>query len=307
MYGRPTTTDLPKEAHSNLPSQPKEAQQSEPSTPKPAQRNLRPRKITIRTLRRMKANREKITMLTAYDAPFASLLDRTGIEMLLVGDSLGMVIQGESNTLSVTMDHMVYHTRCVSRAAQRAMVVGDMPFMSYQVSPEQALQNAGRLVQEGGAHAVKLEGGSDVAPAITKIVKAGIPVIGHLGLTPQSVHAMGGFVIQGRKPEQAEQIKKDALLLQEAGVCCLVLEGIPSALATEITEMLAIPTIGIGAGDGCDGQVLVTHDMLGLNTEFVPSFVKQYSRLHVLIEQAVEQYITEVKQSIFPEEEHSYE
>ncbi len=308
MYGRPATSaELPQQTPSHLPTQLKEAQQSDAQTPPLAQQVRRPRRITIRTLRRMKANREKITMLTAYDAPFASLLDRSGVEMLLVGDSLGMVIQGEANTLSVTMDQMVYHTRCVSRNAQRAMVVGDMPFMSYQVSPEQALINAGRLVQEGGAHAVKLEGGADVAPAIRKIVSAGIPVVGHLGLTPQSVHAMGGFVIQGRKPEQAEQIKQDALLLQEAGACCLVLEGIPSALAAEITQLLDIPTIGIGAGDGCDGQVLVTHDMLGLNTEFVPSFVKQYSRLHTLIEQAVQQYISEVKQSIFPEEEHSYD
>lgn len=284
---------------------PKEAQQTEPTAPaKPAQR---PRRITVRTIRRMKQSGEKITMLTAYDAPFAHLLDRCGVEMLLVGDSLGMVLQGADNTLAVTMEHMIYHTRCVSHTAKRAMVVGDMPFMSYQVSDEQALTNAGRLVQEGGAHAVKLEGGSDLAPAIRRITRAGIPVVGHLGLTPQSVHALGGFVIQGRDPKRAAEIKQDALALQEAGAFCIVLEGIPSPLACEITSLLSIPTIGIGAGEGCDGQVLVTHDMLGLTPGFVPSFVKQYTQLHTLMEQAVEQYIGEVKQSIFPDDEHSYD
>lgn len=267
------------------------------SSPPPTHARQR---ITVRTLRRMKQNGEKIAMLTAYDAPFAQLLDRTGVEMLLVGDSLGMVLQGETNTLSVTMEQMLYHTRCVSRATKRAMVVGDMPFMSYQVSAEQALINAGRFVQEAGAHAVKLEGGSDVVPTINKITRAGIPVVGHLGLTPQSFHALGGFVIQGRDPERAREIKRDALAIQEAGACCLVLEGIPATLAREITAELSIPTIGIGAGDGCDGQVLVTHDMLGMTSGFVPSFVKQYMQLHTLMEQAVKQYISEVKQSIFP-------
>ncbi len=266
----------------------------------------RPRRITVRTIRRMKQNSVKITMLTAYDAPFAQILDQAGIEMLLVGDSLGMVLQGAQNTLSVTMDHMVYHTRCVSHIAQRAMVVGDMPFMSYQISPEQAITNAGRLMQEGGAHAVKLEGGQEMAPTIQKITNAGIPVVGHIGLTPQSVNALGGFVIQGRDPERAEEIKQDALTVQEAGAFCLVLEGIPRKLAQEITALLDIPTIGIGAGEGCDGQVLVTHDMLGLTPGFVPSFVKQYAQLHTLMEQAVQQYIAEVKQSAFPDEEHSF-
>lgn len=276
------------------------SQTQTPAAPK------RPRRITVRTLRRMKENNNKITMLTAYDAPFAKLLDQAGVEMLLVGDSLGMVLQGANNTLSVTMDHMVYHTRCVSHVAERSFVVGDMPFMSYQVSPEQALLNAGRLVQEGGAHAVKLEGGQEMASTIQKITNAGIPVVGHIGLTPQSVNALGGFVIQGRTPEQAERLKQDALAVQASGAFCVVLEGIPRELAQEITALLDIPTIGIGAGEGCDGQVLVTHDMLGLTPGFVPSFVKQYAQLHTLMQQAVQQYIAEVKQSTFPNEEHSF-
>lgn len=308
MYSRqiPTPVSSEPSVHPTV-QEPTPVAVQEPTPPaKPSPASVRQR-ITVRSLRRMKQNGEKITMLTAYDAPFAQLLDQTGVEMLLVGDSLGMVLQGESNTLSVTMDQMVYHTRCVSRAAKRAMVVGDMPFMSYQVSPEQALINAGRLVQEGGAHAVKLEGGSDVVDAIHKITRAGIPVVGHLGLTPQSVHAFGGFVIQGRDSKRANEIQRDALALQEAGACCLVLEGIPATLAKAITQQLSIPTIGIGAGDGCDGQVLVTHDMLGMTSGFVPSFVKQYAQLHTVMQQAVQQYIAEVKQSIFPDDEHSYE
>jgi 3-methyl-2-oxobutanoate hydroxymethyltransferase len=217
-----------------------------------------------------------------------------------------MVIQGAENTLSVTLDHIIYHTRCVSHVTKRSMIVGDLPFMSYQISAEQALTSAGRVIQEGGAHAIKLEGGSDMVPAIRKITRAGIPVIGHLGLTPQSVNAFGGFVIQGREPERARELKEDAIALQQAGVFCIVLEGIPSQLAAEITAQLQIPTIGIGAGIGCDGQVLVTHDMLGLNAGFVPSFVKQYAQIHTLLNQAIQSYISEVKTAQFPDDNHSF-
>lgn len=274
--------------------------------PAPIAKRKRPRKVNVRTIRRMKEQAERITMLTAYDALFAQILDRAGIDMLLVGDSLGMVVQGEQNTLAVTLEQMIYHTRCVARTTQRAMVVGDMPFMSYQTSPEQALENAGRLVKEGGAHAVKLEGGRDVADAVRKITRAGIPVVGHLGLTPQSVHAMGGFVVQGRDPERAQEILEDALLLQEAGAFCLVLEGIPAALSQRITEALSIPTIGIGAGIHCDGQVLVTQDMLGLNPDFAPSFVKRFANLYDHIDEAIQGYVSEVKEASFPNDDYSF-
>ncbi|MCB9638572.1 MAG: 3-methyl-2-oxobutanoate hydroxymethyltransferase [Myxococcales bacterium] len=280
-------------------------EESEP-IPKPASPKKKPRKITVRTLREMKSSGEKITMLTAYDATFARLLDEAGIEMLLVGDSLGMVVQGAENTLSVTLEEMIYHTRCVARGTTRAMVVGDLPFMTYQISPAQALESAGRLVKEGGAHAVKLEGGEEVAPQIAAIVRAGIPVIGHLGLTPQSVHAMGGFVVQGRAPEQAEVLKRSALALQEAGVCAIVLEGIPAPLAQEITASLSVPTIGIGAGVGCDGQVLVIYDLLGMSPDFKPRFVKTYTDLFSGISEAVRSYRDEVKDEVFPQPEHSF-
>jgi 3-methyl-2-oxobutanoate hydroxymethyltransferase len=276
------------------------------SIPRPADPAKKPRKITVRTLREMKQRGEKLTMLTAYDATFARLLDEAGIEMLLVGDSLGMVVQGQENTLSVTLEEMIYHTRCVARGTKRAMVVGDLPFMSYQISPAQALESAGRLVKEGGAHAVKLEGGEEVVPQIAALVRAGIPVVGHLGLTPQSVHAMGGFVVQGRAPEQAQAIKRSAIALQEAGVCSIVLEGIPAALASEITASLSIPTIGIGAGVECDGQVLVIYDLLGMSPDFKPRFVKHYADLFTSISEAVQTYRDEVKQAEFPRSEHSF-
>ncbi|MBU49007.1 MAG: 3-methyl-2-oxobutanoate hydroxymethyltransferase [Deltaproteobacteria bacterium] len=282
-------------------------QRQEPPTPTSKKRPLHDaRRVTVRTIRRMKKQGEKIVMLTAYDATFARLLDDAGVEMLLVGDSLGMVVQGADDTLSVTMEDMIYHTRCVARGARRAMVVGDLPFMSYQISPQQALENAGRLVKEGGAHCVKLEGGEEVADAIRLITRAGIPVVGHLGLTPQSVHALGGFVVQGRRPEQATQIIEDAKAVQAAGACCLVLECIPADLAREISEQLDIPTIGIGAGKGCDGQVLVVNDMLGLNPDFQPRFVKQYTSLHELISGAVHHYLDDVKEAHFPAAEHSF-
>jgi 3-methyl-2-oxobutanoate hydroxymethyltransferase len=254
----------------------------------------------------MKEQGEKIAMLTAYDATFARLLDEAGVEMLLVGDSLGMVVQGAEHTLAVSLEEMIYHTRCVARGAKRAMIVGDLPFMSYQISPAQALESAGRMVKEGGAHAVKLEGGEEITESIKLIVRAGIPVVGHLGLTPQSVHAMGGFVVQGRQKEQADAILKSALALEAAGACCIVLEGIPAPLAEAITSALQIPTIGIGAGIGCDGQVLVIYDLLGMSTEFKPRFVKQYQNLHQGISSAVQQYRQEVKEGAFPEIGHSF-
>lgn len=262
-------------------------------------------KVTIHTLRKMKQAGEKIGMLTAYDAAFARLFDAAGVELLLVGDSLGMVIQGEKSTLPVTMEQMVYHCRAVSRAAQRAHVVGDMPFMSYQASVEEAVRNAGRLVAEGGAESVKLEGGAEFGETVERIVRAGIPVMGHLGLTPQSVHKMGGYVVQGRDEHKAKKLLADAQALERAGAYALVLEGIPLELGREITARLAIPTIGIGAGMHTDGQVLVCYDMLGMNPDFSPKFLKRYAQLAEVIGGAARQYLAEVKAGEFPSEAHS--
>jgi 3-methyl-2-oxobutanoate hydroxymethyltransferase len=263
-------------------------------------------KITIHTLRRMKESGEKISVLTAYDAAFARIFDAAGVEVLLVGDSLGMVIQGEKSTLPVTMDQMLYHCRAVSRAAKRAHVVGDMPFMSYQVSTEEAVKNAGRLVAEGGVEAVKLEGGAEFADVVERIVRAGIPVMGHVGLTPQSVHAMGGYVVQGRDEQKAKKVLDDALALERAGAYAIVLEGIPLELGGEITARVTIPTIGIGAGVHADGQVLVCYDMLGMNPEFAPKFVKRYADLFQTVSDATRRYLGEVKQGTFPSEEQSF-
>lgn len=264
------------------------------------------RKVTINTLRKMKQAGDKIGMLTAYDAAFARIFDEAGTDILLVGDSVGMTVQGNSSTLPVTMDEMVYHTRIVSRAAKRAHVVGDMPFMSYQVSDEEAVRNAGRLVAEGGAESVKLEGGSEFASTVEKIVRAGIPVMGHIGLTPQAVHKMGGYVVQGRDQEKAQKLLADARALQDAGCFSIVLEGIPMELAKQITEQLAIPTIGIGAGVHCDGQVLVCYDVLGMNPDFSPKFVKRYANLYEVITNATKQYVAEVKGQQFPTDAQSF-
>ncbi|PKM66443.1 MAG: 3-methyl-2-oxobutanoate hydroxymethyltransferase [Firmicutes bacterium HGW-Firmicutes-2] len=250
--------------------------------------------------------RQKITLLTAYDYTMAKLLDQSGIDAILVGDSLGMVHQGFNNTLSVTMDHMVYHTSSVVRGTQHAMVISDMPFMSYHLSPMDAVANAGRLIQEGGANAVKLEGGRDIIPQIEGILKAQIPVMGHLGLTPQSINRLGGFKVQGRLPEDAQEILHDALLLESAGVFAIVLEGIPENLAQLISQKLHIPTIGIGASVHCDGQILVSHDMLGMYTESSPRFVKHYAHLGDTIQTAVKSYIDDVRQQIFPSPIHTY-
>ncbi len=261
-----------------------------------------PARVTTSSLMKMKQEGKKITALTAYDYPFASLLDQAGIDIILVGDSLGMVVQGKETTLPVTMDEMIYHTAMVSRACQYSMVVGDMPFMSYQVSLDNAVENAGRIIKEGFAQAVKLEGGADVCPAIAAMAKAGIPVQAHIGLTPQSVHQMGGFKVQ----RDEERLLKDARDVENAGAFSVVLEGIPSPIAAKITRALAIPTIGIGAGAGCDGQILVLHDMLGINDRFLPKFVKKYADLAVDAKKGVTAYIEEVRQGRFPSEDYEY-
>src|SRR3954469_8564601 len=263
-------------------------------------------KVTVHTLAKMKSEHRRISMLTAYDASFARLIDQAGVDVILVGDSLGMVVQGGGNTLPVTMDEMIYHCRSVARGTERAQVVGDMPFMSYQASIEDGIRNAGRLVKEGGAEAIKLEGGADYAELAARLVKIGIPVMGHIGLTPQSLHAMGGFKVQGRGEAAAKKILDDAVALDQAGCYAIVLEGIPRELAGEITKKVGCPTIGIGAGAECDGQVLVIYDLLGMNEEFRPKFVKRYDNLAVRIRTAVEEYVTEVRMGVFPDEDHSF-
>ena len=262
--------------------------------------------VTVPAIAKRKNSGKKITALTAYDYSFAKLLDSTSIDILLVGDSLGMVSQGHRNTLSVTLQNIVYHTQCVNQGAKRALVVADMPFMSYQVSVEQALTNAGILIQQGGAAAVKLEGGRRIINQVNAIVKAGIPVMGHVGLTPQSVHQFGGYKVQGKNFLDSKQIKQDAKDLEKAGVFCLVLEGIPEELAAEITSDVKIPTIGIGAGTKCDGQILVIHDLLGFNPDFAPKFVKRYAQLSDVIQNAVIDFIEEVQSKKFPGPEHTY-
>ena len=264
------------------------------------------RRKTVVDLHKMKAGNEKIAMITAYDASMARLVDNAGVDMVLVGDSLGMVIQGKEDTLSVTLEDMIYHGRCVARGLDQAHLTVDMPFMSYQVSAEQALTNAGRLVQEGHAQSVKLEGGSRTAPAISKIVQAGIPVVGHVGLTPQSVNTLGGWRVQGRGDDGAEELMKDALAVQDAGAFALVLEMVPAELAAEVTAALHIPTIGIGAGVHCSGQVLVCNDLLGLDTRFSPKFLKRYAELENPIVAAVSDYVSEVRSGSFPTSEHSF-
>ena len=263
--------------------------------------------VTVPEILRRKSSKKKITALTAYDFSFAKLLDATDLDIILVGDSLGMVSQGQENTLAVTMDNMIYHTRAVKKGVKRALVVSDMPFMSYQVSVQQALTNAGRLIQDGGASAVKLEGGTLMADRVRVIDRAGIPVMGHIGLTPQYVHQLGGYKVQGKNYLDSQKIKQDARDLQSAGVFALVLEGIPSQLAEEITAELKTPTIGIGAGAKCDGQILVLNDMLGLNQGFVPKFVKQYAQMADSLKNAVAEFIQEVKTESFPSQEHIYQ
>ena len=264
------------------------------------------RRTTVLDLQKMKATNEKIAMITAYDATMAKLVDAAGVDMVLVGDSVGMVVQGLEDTLSVTLDDMIYHGRCVARGLQRAHLTVDMPFMSYQVSAEQALENAGRLVQEGRAQSVKLEGGERSAGAIEKIVQAGIPVVGHIGLTPQSVNTLGGWRVQGRGDAAGEQLLRDAQAVQDAGAFALVLEMVPAELALEVTTALDIPTIGIGAGPECDGQVLVCNDLLGFDLNFSPKFVKRYAELQHPMTQAIRDYVGEVRSGTFPSAEHSF-
>lgn len=264
------------------------------------------KKLSAPDVRAAKARGEKLAVLTAYDATFARLFDAGGADVLLVGDSLGMVVQGLPNTLPVTLDDMVYHTRAVVRGTQRAHVVTDMPFLSFQVSPEDALRAAGRLVKEGGAEAVKLEGGERSAEAVRRIVAAGIPVMGHIGLTPQSVHEMGGFKVQAREQAAREMLLADAHALVEAGIYALVIEGVPSDVSKEITHAISVPTIGIGAGPHCNGQVLVCYDFLGMFTQFKPKFVKRYAELGAEICQATATYVREVKTGAFPDDAHSF-
>jgi len=263
-------------------------------------------KVTTAVLAEMKARGEKIAVITAYDWATAKLLDETGVDVLLVGDSLGMVMLGMDNTLPVTMEDMLHHCRAVARGSKRAFLVGDMPFMSYQISPEQALVNAGRFLQEAGMHAVKVEGGNEILPAVQKMTANGIPVMAHLGLTPQHIHQLGGFKVQGRTQDAAQRILDHALALQDAGAFSLVLECVPQHLAETISTRLTIPTIGIGAGPGCDGQVLVFHDLVGLYDRFRPKFVKQYAQAGQVIRDGVRQYVAEVKNGSFPDSEHVF-
>ncbi len=261
---------------------------------------------TVATLMSQKQSGEKITMLTAYDYTTAKIEDECGVNSILVGDSLGMVMLGYENTLPVTMEDMIHHTAAVTRGAKNAFVVADMPFLSYQTSVYDAVVNAGRLIKEGGAHAVKLEGGAEVCEQISAIVNASIPVVAHLGLTPQSVNVFGGFKVQGKSYDKAEKLIEDALKIQEAGACAVVLEGIPAKLAGIITKKLVIPTIGIGAGNDCDGQVLVYQDMLGMTTGHTPKFVKRFAEVGALMRQGISEYIAETKDGSFPAEEHTY-
>ncbi len=268
-------------------------------------RAARRKRVTAPELRERKRG-EPFTMVTAYDFTMARLLDEAGIDVLLVGDSLGMVVQGHDTTLPVTLDEICYHTRCVARGASFAHVVGDMPFMSYQVSPEQAVESAGKLVKEGSASSVKLEGGADVAPHVARIVRAGIPVMGHDGLTPQSVHALGGFKVQGKTKSAAQRIIDDALALEEAGAYAVVLEAIPADVAARVTDALTIPTIGIGAGPSCDGQVLVCYDLLGMNLGHTPKFAKAFADVGERVRDAAKSFASAVRERSFPAPEHCY-
>jgi 3-methyl-2-oxobutanoate hydroxymethyltransferase len=278
------------------------------STSAPVSTSVNPRKkVTTLALRQKKERGEPIVMLTAYDYPTAMVEDQAGVDVILVGDSLGMVVLGYENTLPVTMEEMLHHCRAVSRGAKSALLVGDMPFMSYQVSAEEALRNAGRFLQQGGMDTVKLEGGRERLDAVRAIVGAGIPVMGHLGLTPQSVHQLGGFRPQGRTASAAKRLLEDAFLLEEAGCFSLVLESVPARLAELVSKRLSIPTIGIGAGVGCDGQVLVTHDLLGLFDRFTPKFVKKYANFHSEMARAFSEFKAEVETKQFPAAEHSVE
>lgn len=264
------------------------------------------KRVTTKTLSLLKKNNKKITALTAYDFMTAAILDKAGIDVLLVGDSLANVFQGAETTLPVTMDEMIYHTKAVTKGVHRAMVVVDMPFMSYQLGVDEGFRNAGRIMKETSAGAVKLEGGERIAETVRKIVEAGIPVMGHIGLTPQSIHLFGSYRERGKVKEEAEEILRDAKILEQAGAFSIVLEKIPAELAKKVTESVTIPTIGIGGGMYCDGQILVTPDMLGLNVDFHPRFVRTYASLAEEMEKAVKQYIKDVRDQSFPSKDESY-
>ncbi len=263
-------------------------------------------KFTIQSFWEAKRSNKKITMLTSYDCSMAQILDNCGIDAILVGDSLGMVVQGKESTLEVTIEEMLYHCKCVARGAKNAMLIGDMPFLTYHISSEEAVRNAGRFIQEAKMNAVKLEGGKSMAGTVNAIVRAQIPVMGHIGLTPQSVNVFGGFKVQGQEEHAAKALIEDALALEAAGAFAIVLEAVPEDLSRIITEKVRIPTIGIGAGKFCDGQVLVVNDILGMYSDFVPRFVKKYAELKDTIEEAVEGYINDVKEQRFPEKKHTF-
>lgn len=269
-------------------------------------RSKRKKKITTKGLRKMKEEGEKISALTAYDCVMAQLLDQSGVDVILVGDSVATVMQGLDTTVTVTMEHMLYHASLVRRGVERALVVGDLPFMSYQVNSDEALRNAGRMVKESGVEAVKLEGGQVVCETVRRIVGAGIPVMGHLGLTPQSIHKFGSYQVRATTDKEADEVRRDAKTLEEAGVFAIVIEKVPAALATEVSQSVNVPIIGIGAGAGCDGQIIVSHDMLGIYTRFHPRFVRRYAELAETMRDAFEQYVGDVKSGEFPSADESY-
>lgn len=275
---------------------------SRPPQPDPADR----RKVTTKSLQRMKERSESIAALTAYDHTMAQLLDRAGIDVILVGDSVAMVVQGRETTVAVTLDQMLYHASLVSAGVERALVVGDLPFMTYQVNADEALRNAGRMVKESGVEAVKVEGGGSICETVRRIVEVGIPVMGHLGLTPQSIHKFGTYQVRATSDAEAQQIARDAKALQDAGAFAIVLEKIPASVAQSISASLTIPVIGIGAGPGCDGQILVSHDMLGLYTRFHPRFVRRYAQLGEEMIGAFRRYVGDVKGKSFPTKDESY-
>ena len=264
-------------------------------------------KVTIKDIIEKKKNGEKIVSITSYDYSFAKLVDGSGIDLVLVGDSLSMVMLGNSNTLSVTMDEMIHHTKAVSRGVSNALIVGDMPFLSYKIDIKEAVKNAGRFIQEGGAEAVKVEGGTEMCPTIKAIIEADIQVMGHIGLTPQAIYKFGGFLVQGKTIEAAKKLILDAKNLEEIGVFSIVLESIPWQIAKLITKSINIPTIGIGAGRYCDGQILVIHDMLGIFTDIKPKFIKYFGKIGESISRALEEYRNEVMNGVYPDREHSYE
>ncbi|TVQ66850.1 MAG: 3-methyl-2-oxobutanoate hydroxymethyltransferase [Balneolaceae bacterium] len=266
----------------------------------------RPDRVTTQTVVEMKHSGEKISMLTAYDYTMAGIVDASGVDVILVGDSASNVMAGFETTVPMTLEHMIYHTSCVVRAAERALVIADLPFMSYQVTIKEALINAGRMMKEAGAHAVKLEGGKFIADTVKRLVDAGIPVMGHLGLTPQSIYKFGTYKVRAKEEEEADNLLRDAQLLEEAGAFSVVLEKIPAELAGKVTKQLSVPTIGIGAGPHCDGQVLVLHDMLGLNKGFSPRFLRRYADLHSQMCSAVKHYIEDVKSGDFPNDKEQY-